>query len=65
VGALSAMAIIPRVVAGLNCASQKMRKSILSKKRNGNARPKKAGIQKSSGEMYFAETEISRAIMVK
>ena len=56
---------MPRVVAGLNCASQKMRNRIFNKNRNGNASPKKAGIQKSSGEIYFADTDTRSAIMVK
>jgi len=59
------MAIIPNVVAGLNCASEKMRKKMLRINRYGKARPKKAGIQKSSGEIYFADTEMISAMMVK
>jgi len=38
---------------------------MLSRNKNGNASPKKAGIQNSSGEMYFAETETRSAIIVK
>ncbi|HRH10269.1 MAG TPA: hypothetical protein PLU73_02090 [Bacteroidia bacterium] len=40
-------------------------KTILIRKRKGKARPKNAGNQNRTGEMYFAETENKRQRMKK
>jgi hypothetical protein len=54
----------PNRKAYLNCMNQYSRKSRLSRKMKGNARPKKAGGQNKTGGMYLAAMAIIKATML-
>ncbi|HOZ87261.1 MAG TPA: hypothetical protein PL029_05855, partial [Bacteroidia bacterium] len=63
VGRLKQKMIRPKMTAGLNCTIQYTTSNIFNKNKKGKARPKKAGIQNKSGEMYLAMMAMSKAIM--
>jgi hypothetical protein len=57
-------AINPKIMVCLNCINQKITKNTLSKNKNGKAKPKKAGNQKTYGEIYFAKIATNKQTII-
>lgn len=63
--ALNSMANIENIACILNCANQYIVNNILTNKMIGKANPKKASIQKWSGEIYLDAIDPIRLIINK
>ena len=56
---------MPKVMADLNCTSQKTIITKFKTNKTGNAKPKNAGNHNNAGDRYFAETENNKQTIMK